>query len=115
MTRELAQAGHSSGRGLGPPRQSAAFDLQRVARSPSVPAPSSQGGPICPKETILLGSLWVLREIEIAWASWGGIVVDVERTLIYWTLTASKTGPAAKRCTRNWECLCNELGEAVFP
>ena len=115
LAHELTQAGRSLGRGLGPPRQSAAFDLQRVACSPSVPAPSSQGGPIFPKETILLGSLWVLREIEIAWTSWGDIVVDVEGMLIYWTLTACKTDPGAKSCTRKWGCLCNELGEAVCP
>ena len=114
LAHELTQAGRSLSRGLGPSRQSAAFDLERLALSPGV-ASLKLGSPIFPKQAILLGSLWVLREIELAWAKWGDIRIDSVSKVVHWTLTASKTDPAAKSCTRKWGCLCTEVGSHLCP
>ena len=114
LAHELTQAGRSLSRGLGPSRQSAAFDLERLALSPGV-ASLKLGSPIFPKQAILLGSLWVLREIELAWAKWGDIRIDSVSKVVHWTLTASKTDPAAKSCTRKWGCLCTEFGSHLCP
>ena len=114
LAHELTQAGRSLGRGLGPPRQSATFDLERLALTPEVVS-RKPGSPLFPKQALLLGSLWVLREIELAWTKWGDIVIDSDSSVIHWTLTASKTDPAAKSCTRKWGCLCAELGIRVCP
>ena len=66
-------------------------------------------------ETFLLGSLRVLREIELARAQRGDVVVDPEGLMIYWALTASKTDPAAKSCAQKLACLCVEVGEVLRP
>ena len=114
LAHELTQAGRSLGRGLGPSRQSAAFDLERLSLSPGS-ASLKPGSPLFPMQAILLGSLWVLREIELAWAKWGDIRIDSRTKVVHWTLTASKTDPAAKSCTRKWGCLCAELSSHLCP
>ena len=114
LAHELTQAGRSLSRGLGPARQSAAFSLDRLALLP-ISATKASGAPLYPKFTILLGSLWVLREIEMAWSRWEDITIDDDSLLVTWTLTASKTDPAAKSCSRKWGCLCSEIGQHVCP
>ena len=111
---ELTQAGRSLGRGLGPARQSAAFCLDKLANA-QAHAVRVPGGPSHPRHAILLGSLWVLREIEIAWSKWEDITIREDGKVVLWTLTASKTDPAAKSCTRKWGCLCAELGQHICP
>ena len=65
--------------------------------------PATVGGmPVFPSYAVLLGALWVLRKIEIAWAVWGDLVFDDGALKISWTLPVSKTDPQAKACTRSW-------------
>ena len=114
LAHEHTLAGRSLGRGLGPSRQSATFDLEKLAHSQG-PACRKSGTPLFPKGAVILGSLWVLREIEIAWTKWGDITIDEDSQVVRWTLSASKTDPSAKSCSRKWGCLCKELGQPVCP
>ena len=114
LAQELKQAGRSLDRGLGPARQSAAFELEQVAAIAEIQTRSG-GLPVLPRVAVLLGSLWVLREIEMAWAVWGDIVMDDVGLTVAWTLSASKTDPGAKSCVRQWGCMCSEIGVRLCP
>ena len=76
---------------------------------------AGQGLLVPPLFPVLLGSLRVLREVEMAWAICDDVVVDVEESIIVWTLPVSKTDLKAKSCKRKWECLCAHLCEALCP
>ena len=63
---------------------------------------AGQGLLVPPVFAVLLGSLRVLREIEMAWAICDDVLVDVEESIIVWTLLVSKTDLKAKSCKRKW-------------
>jgi len=112
---ELKAALRSVGRGLGPPRQSRPFDLLAIASDMSKTPSSTSGSPLFPSFAVLLGALWVLREIEIAWAVWADVFISESLMKVSWTLPVSKTDPGAKSCTRTWGCMCAHLSPAVCP
>ncbi len=66
---ELKTGLKSLGRGLGPPRQSQTFDLIMVSTFMSEAPDGDFGPPLFPGYAAVLGALWVLREIELAWAT----------------------------------------------
>ena len=51
----------------------------------------------------------------MAWAICDDVLVDVEESIIVWTLLASKTDPKAKSCKLKWGCLCAHLCEGLCP
>ena len=112
---EAREAGRSVNRGLGPARQSADFSLSDVAAHVlSTPVRTPQQ-PAFPHHMALLCALWVLREIEGAWACKGDITVNREKLTIAWHLPVSKTDPFAKAVTRSWGCLCEPFGIRLCP
>ena len=100
LAQEFTQAARSFDRGRGPPRQSAAFNLRKVALLNVDQTCAGQGLLVPPVFAVLLGCLRVLREIEMAWAICDDVLVDVEESIIMWTLPVSKTDPTAKSCKR---------------
>jgi len=105
----------SVNRGLGVARQSASFDLDNIAAVRCDAPVKHAGQPVFPADLAVLGSLWVLREIEAAWAAVNDINVDYDNKSISWHLPVSKTDPRAKACTRSWGCLCSAGPETSCP
>ena len=106
---EAKQAARSVNRGLGAARQSAEFDIMSVAAAWKQSASHIDGVPVYPEPTIVLGSLWILREIEVAWAAVGDVAIDFTTQIVEWILPVSKTDTRAKACSRSWGCLCVAL------
>ena len=102
LAEEFRQPARSVDRGRGPPRQSAAFNLRNVALLDVDQTCAGQELTVLTVFAVLLGSMWVLREIETAWAICNDVLVDVEESIIVWTLPVSKTDPKAKSCKRKW-------------
>jgi hypothetical protein len=73
------------------------------------------GAPVYPKEALLLGSFWILREIELAWATLSDITLNDTDSIAVWSLPVSKTDARAKACTRSWGCLCSSLSPGLCP
>ena len=57
---------------------------------------AGQGLLVPPVFAVLLGSLRVLREIQMAWAICDDVLVDVEESIIVWTMPVSKTDPKSE-------------------
>jgi hypothetical protein len=112
---ELKAGLRSLGRGIGPARQSQTFDLLLIAACLAKEPDQDDGQPLFPGYAVVLGSLWVLREIELAWAVWSDITVDDCDRKVTWRLPVSKTDPQAKACSRSWGCLCAHLAQEVCP
>ena len=115
LDQEAREAGRSVNRGLGPARQSAAFTLELVAQGSHPRLQPVPRLPAYPYHMVLLSSLWVLREIEAAWACAGDITIDHARKTVAWFLPVSKTDPRALAVTRSWGCLCTSLQLGLCP
>ena len=99
-------------RGIGPSRQSHAIPLALVMRLPVRYLPAVTLGPTHPREAFLLGSIFLMREVELSATCVKHVTVNHSDETVTWLLTASKTDPQAHGVTRTWGCLC---GEATLP
>ena len=73
VRRAVADAKCACGRGLGGPKQSDGIPLELLALMPPGEAPFSPGGPMWPKHAIIMGTLFLTREVELASA----VVADI--------------------------------------
>jgi len=112
---EAKQGARSVARGLGQARQMAAFDVATVAAAPQDVPIIATGCPVFPADMAVLGAYWVLREIEIAWATRSDVIISDKDSTVSWYLPVSKTDPRAKACYRNWGCLCTRLPVSQCP
>ena len=112
---ELKQGSRSVARGLGVARQSGALVLSEVAKLKQRFDDLPVDLPFAPVPAVLLGSLWILREIELAWATWQDVAIDESGMVVSWFLPVSKVDPTAKANTRSWGCLCNSLQQSGCP
>ena len=112
---EGRDAGRSVNRGLGSARQSAAFQLEDLVPMLDAPPRNIANEPVFPAHVAILASLWVLREIEAAWACVGDLTVDTIALTVAWHLPVSKTDPRAKAVSRSWGCLCRALQSGLCP
>ena len=93
-------------RGIGPARQSKALKLGEIMKMTTDDEPISDGGPRWPLEAIQLGSMFLLRETEMAAARVQDLEFDHDACEVTWKLTASKSDPHALGTSRTWGCLC---------
>ena len=100
-------------RGIGPPRQSAELDIDKVQALVLGDDPVVEDGPACPKELFILGALFLCRELELSSACVEHFSVE-PGPVVVWKLPASKTDPLAVSVTRRWGCLCSP-GNQVCP
>ena len=91
MLRLYADVGRSCRRGQGPALQSAALPFEKLHLLPPGPQPWCQGGPLGPRNFIVAGSWWMLREVEAATAR--AHLARIDRTSVP---TASLQLPATK-------------------
>ena len=97
-------------RGIGPARQSEAFDINEAWNTVNSDKPCISGGPIGPRQLLVCGSFWMLREAEISMALARNLVFNFAEQYVDWSLPASKTDPAGLGKTRRWECICSGTG-----
>ena len=96
-------------RGLGGPTRSEAFDLESVVNYLLVMENNvevAQDGPGSPLTAIVVGTFFMLRELELS-AIDVGDVVFTENTITL-SLPVSKVDWQAKGCRRTWNCICGQ-------
>ena len=94
-------------RGLGGPTRSEAFDLEKVVNHLLLhPIRVGQDGPESPLAAIVVGTFFMLRELELS-AIDVGDVMFTENTITL-SLPVSKVDWQAKGCRRTWNCICGQ-------
>ena len=96
----------STKRGLGPAKQSEALDLRELAKLPSTLGTRIPGGPIGPRNVMIAGSMFLLREVELSNALVKGINVNLVLETVTWHLPVSKPDPTALGAKVSWGCTC---------
>ena len=91
------------------------FDLEDMAASRTATPKLKRNTPLSPADCVVIGTLWVLREIEMAWAAFGDVTVDEGKQHICWFLPVSKVGARATACTRTLGCLCGTDHTVLCP
>ena len=100
VARAIKDANRACARGLVGPRKRVCLSLAQLPLLPASPAPWAVDGPLWPRDTLVLGSWWQLRELELAGAFTHHLsfsrgengLAEVARLL-----PASKTDPRAIR------------------
>ena len=96
-------------RGIGPGEQSEDYDLVTVSNLDMDSEPVVENGPVCPKELLIVGGFWVLREIEASAIDLDDVTLERGSRKASIRLTASKTDVEAKGVARTWGCVCSRV------
>ena len=99
-------------RGLGGPVRALALPLHRFGGLPGSAEPWSVGGPLGPRNAFVVGSWWLLREIEVSTARACLVQLSVSASGLpraSLQLPASKSDQAALGVTRSHGCGCPDL------
>ena len=110
MATELRNCTRSILRGKGPSKQSLPIELDRVLARGPWSEPVVTGGPVGVSDMLTLGTFFMTREIETAWASLTHIRLDHNKREVTWNLPVSKTDTRALGTYRTWGCLCDAHG-----
>jgi len=105
--RVFKDVGRSCVRGLGPPLRAAPLPFERLAELQGSAAPWTAKGPICPRNVLVTGAWWLLRESELS--NLRARMVSLRmlpRPTISLTLAASKSDQTAAGATRAHACTC---------
>ena len=105
LGRAIAKARRACKRGLGPPRHTAAFPVERIPELPGGPEPWVPGGPTHPRRLLVVGSWWLTREIELGNAAAEDAHFD-DSGIASLSLPASKTDIQALGAARSHACAC---------
>ena len=107
--RALTDMIRSCKRGLGPAKHCEVLLLELMPDLPTKTPAWADGGPWIPHGALIVGSWWVLREIEFSNAELPSISCNVRQKSVAWTLHASKTDTAALGQTVAHGCCCAEF------
>ena len=101
-------------RGVGLANKSSALPFKRLHELPDDVAPWTSSGPLGPRRALLVGSWWLLREIELANILIGNVhQVSPQEVLLH--LPASKSDPTGRGAHRAHRCACGRCpGAAAF-
>ena len=107
-------AARSCGRGLGAPVRASPLPLLQLCRLSGSRSPWAPGGPCSPRNAMVIGSWWMLREVELATVR--ARLVTTGRTTagerqVFLTLPASKSDQAAHGVARGHRCRCSQLSD----
>ena len=116
LERACRLASRSANRGLGPSRQAASYDLDKLLGLDSVSVEcGSDEAPRHAKGLLILGAFFMMREIEAAAAQVHHVRIDRTHRVVYWDLPVSKSDVRALGKTRSWGCLCGGGTKFVCP
>jgi hypothetical protein len=99
-------------RGIGPARQSRPFKLNDVLGLPLDFEPLVTNGPRFPIHAVLIGSMFLLREVELAGILLENVTLEERLQEVTIRLTSSKSDSMALGTSRTWGCVC---GVATLP
>ncbi len=103
----VKKACYSVSRGVGLARQSQPFDLlQAVDAVNAGRVDLAADAPIGWCNFLIVGTFFIMREIEIAFAVVGHVRIDLAQQKVTLLLPVSKKDPKAVGCERSWACLC---------
>ena len=110
LQRAVLRARRACARGAGPPRHTAAMLVKELRALQDTPDPWSNGGPLHPRRTLVLGCWWLTREIELS----NTLIEDIEWApdKATWNLSASKSDPRALGAARSHQCACGSAPNA---
>ena len=112
IRRAFRDMNRSCARGLGPGVKSKGLPMERLRDLPKQRQPWTPGGPICPRNAIVVGSWFLTREVELA-TSRACLVRITEAAhghpaTVSWSLPASKSDPRAEGVERTHRCACSD-------
>ena len=112
--RALRDATRSCKRGLGGPVRALPLPFERLGEDvlPNSEAPWSSKGPLGPKNAVILGAWFLMREAELSGARACNIQVVLRGAappLVQWSLPASKSDQAALGVARTHGCCCSSV------
>ena len=105
-------AARACARGLGGPIRASPLPLDRLHLLSGVRAARVPGGPCSARNAMVVGSWWLLREIELATLRASLVetsIADDGGPVVALTLAASKTDQQAKGVARAHRCRCSSL------
>ena len=108
IARAFTDGSRACSRGLGPPRRALALDLFLLHRLPAAPTPWVHGGPMGPRNCLVISAWWLLREVEVA--NVRAIHVTIRPGIVPCAemhLPASKADQEAKGTSRTHACACS--------
>jgi hypothetical protein len=108
--RALKDVIRSCNRGLGPAKHCEGLVLEIMPDLPSSQAAWAHGGPWRPRDSLILGSWWMTREIEFSNAELRSVAINTVRRTASWTLPACKTDVEALGSTITHGCCCGVSG-----
>ena len=113
----IRDALRSCTRGLGGPVRARALPLELLGGLPGDPTPWTAGGPVGPRNMLICGAFWLLREIEVSTLRASLVELSVASdglARVRLHLPASKTDQAALGVARSHGCAC-QPGRAASP
>jgi hypothetical protein len=113
--RALKDVIRSCKRGLGPSKHCEGLVLEVMPDLPAADAAWSSGGPWRPRNSLILGSWWMTREMEFANAELRSVSLNPVRRTVAWTLPACKTDTAALGATVTHGCCCGDASGQIRP
>ena len=108
--RALKDVIRSCKRGLGPSKRCEGLILEIMPDLPAAEHSWCAGGPWRPRETLILGAWWMLREVELSNAELRSVSFNHRLLSASWTLPASKTDVSALGETVSHGCSCRWTG-----
>jgi hypothetical protein len=112
ITRAFTDAVRSCTRGLGGPIKAFALPFTRLGLLPGSRTPWSTNGPLSPRNAMVLGSWFLLREVELSSTRAALVEVwptgDEGKPKVTWALPASKTDQRACGTVRSHGCCCSD-------
>ena len=99
--------------------RAAPLPFQQLRHLPGDDGPWTTGGPVFPRNLVVLGAWFMLREIEAAAARASHVDLVTSEVLgearVHWSLPASKTDQAALGVNRSHGCLCVDKADPLCP
>ena len=104
-------------RGLGGPQKALPLPFSRLGELDGGHLPWTAAGPVGPRNMVVLGAWFMLREVEAANSRIKDVVVHVRdgRPKVVWTLPASKTDQQACGVSRSHGCMCEDKPSPSCP
>jgi len=99
-------------RGIGPARQSCAFQFEKLAKLLRHTESLVESGPCNPITFTLLAVIFLLREVEASTSRVSAWTFDEELCELTWNLPGSKSDHKALGVKRTWPCICGHLAVA---
>ena len=106
--RAFQDASRSCLRGVGGPVRAMALPFSRLHELPADRGPWAAGGPVSPRNLVVAGSWFLMREIEASLALASSVTLETSSATpsVAWALPVSKTDPQALGVSRRHGCSC---------